>query len=426
MPVKVEINGKIVEFEKVPTPEDVDYVANQLGISKTQTSQTPEKPKMPLLTKADGGLGTAIKDVSTGALKSLIRGGRDVANLAQKGGKAILSATGVDTSQMGINSIDDDTPEGKQVSEQLKSKSRGEQVGTALETIAELGTGFLAKGPQKVATKIAEKGAIRKLEKVANITADVADKQSRINALKATGKTIAGKEQGVKKSLITRTVKEINTPQDLERAKNVSEFVTSKNPLKNIARLNKGIEDISQKVIIPNLDKNPRMFNMNILNKKLASQELPMAFKSDPVLRDTYNLVRETMSKIAAKHPKTTKGLWEARKEFDELVKRDFGDLAFGDPKRNLVKRAIQDVRRNVNDFIGSQVGDGVFKANMKKLNYIYDSIDNIAENHNKLINSSAMQRLFSKYPRSFKVLGWGAAAVAGKNLILDPLSSDE
>lgn len=44
MPLTVEINGFPVEFDKPPTPEDVDFAANQLGIAKPGTAALPNLP----------------------------------------------------------------------------------------------------------------------------------------------------------------------------------------------------------------------------------------------------------------------------------------------------------------------------------------------------------------------------------------------
>lgn len=116
------------------------------------SNAAPKKSELPILTNQSGGFGTALRDVSVGAVKSFVRGGRDLAGLTQSLGKGALGVFGVDTSEMGIKSIDNSTPEGAQVAQQLESKSRGEQVGTVLETVGSFGAGFASKEARAVAT----------------------------------------------------------------------------------------------------------------------------------------------------------------------------------------------------------------------------------------------------------------------------------
>lgn len=411
------------------TPENI--------VSQYGGKFTSKDEKMPLLTKDTGKTGTAVKDVAVGAGKGLVRGGRDLASLAQEGGKGLLGLFGVDTSQMGIKSIDDSTSEGAQVTEQLKSKSRGEQVGGILENVAEVGTGLatkvgktaIKKGGEllsKAGKKISENRLSNQLTKVADITGDVADKQKRLDTLRVTGKTNkAGTPAGAKKNFITGEVTRFNTTKDMDRARDVAEFVKSKNPLTNIANLNKGAEDIAENVVLPNLRANPRIFNTNTLRSKLDSTEIPLAFKADPVMENTYGLIKDTMMKVVNRYPKTMEGLWNARKEFDRLAEKEFGDLAFTDPKRNLVKRALQDVRRNVNDFIADEIGDGVFRQNMRKLSNIYESVDNIAETNWKIMGTNRFQRLLKKYPTTLKIL-FGGTAIAGLGKLIENSASAE
>lgn len=131
------------------------YTVTNTSSVKPITSSTQEqsvKKPMPLLTNEQGGVGTALKDVALGAGKSFIRGGRDLAGMVQGLGQKTAGLFGVNTTGSGIKSITDTTAEGSQVGEQLKSKSRGEQIGGLLETGAELASGFTAaKGPQAIA-----------------------------------------------------------------------------------------------------------------------------------------------------------------------------------------------------------------------------------------------------------------------------------
>ena len=141
--------GETVSFQNQPTDADIEDVVKKLGIKPKQATTPeplPQEKPLPILTNEQGGVGTAIKDVSVGAGKAFVRGTRDVAGMLQGAGKAVLGAFGADTTKMGLDSLDSNTDSGKAVDETLQSRSRAEQVGTVLENVAELGTGFIKKG----------------------------------------------------------------------------------------------------------------------------------------------------------------------------------------------------------------------------------------------------------------------------------------
>lgn len=120
----------------------------QLGVLPQQTSTKP----MPILTNEQGGFGTALKDVTVGAGKDLIGAARDTAGLLQTGGQKILGAI-TNTKPQGIDSLDNSTPEGAQIEEQLKSKSRGEQVGKVLSTATQVLAPFSGGDAEKLIAK---------------------------------------------------------------------------------------------------------------------------------------------------------------------------------------------------------------------------------------------------------------------------------
>ncbi len=95
------------------------------------------KPETPLLTNEQGGFGTALKDVATGFGKGLMSTARDTAAGLQNIGKNFLTGiTGYAPS--GIDSLDNSTQSGAEINEQLQNKSRAEQTGNVLSTVAQV------------------------------------------------------------------------------------------------------------------------------------------------------------------------------------------------------------------------------------------------------------------------------------------------
>lgn len=334
------------------------------------------------------GVGTLAKTTAKGLVKQGLVEGAKAGALA--GG---LAGTGV--------ALEEDESAGDVV----KSGITGALEGGALG-------GALGAAGASITRKLTGKG--HSLDKIARYTRDPFDKQAKIDVLKQTGKvTKSGQALGVKKSPILGKITAQNAPRDLERAAAVQEYVIPNKPIASITKLNQGIEEVSDKVVRPNLKANPRAFNLQTLQARLAEQDLPISITGDQTQLRTYKLARDRMLQVAQKYPKTMEGLWDARREFDAIIKKDFGDLAFTDPRRSTARRAVQDMRRAVNDFISDEIGDGVFAENMKKLSYMYESLDNIAEANQQLLNTSAVRRFFQKHPNASKGL-WLAIGTTG------------
>jgi hypothetical protein len=374
---------------------------------KYTTTETPiAKPEMPLLTDSQGGFGTALKDVAVGAGKSLIRGGRDIAGLAQSAGKGILGVFGADTSQMGIKSIDDNTPEGMQVAEQLKSKSRGEQVGTVLETIAELGTGFVKSGAQQALktrqiTKLAEKTKTHALDlvspKATSEVSELAIKQGRVT------------EPGfLKKAKILPAKKEF------EMADAVADVVSPKKTIlqntdaidKKIRAINTGVKEYVSKNKVP--------FNTNQLKSQLnaGKDELKLVFASDKTAEKTYKaVVDEFMEHVGSKD---TAGLLDARQSLDKIpaIKKLLDSRGLGE---NVKKEVVLTVRRMANKYIANLLPKGnVFRETLLKESRMIEAIGNIADKNKVIIGKNNLQILTNRYPVLKWVIGGTAAGLLG------------
>lgn len=521
-------NGPSVQFEgdHPPTPQDLDYVGNQIGLHGPQQS----KP---------GFFHSLVQSIAKPVIKTGVTAGKAVAGLAGAATYGVGKATGSQTLQgVGKEALQDAASPTAHtdfgyLGQVSPAKNVKEAVGTGLELGANLvggeGAGTLAKTTvgglvKQGITQGAKAGALagglagtgsalnedkgvggvigggiegaleggavggaiggigagvtrkltgkgHSLEKIAEETGDPATKKNIIRLFKQTGKTTSvptpqvpknmeslvtqakkyatpkefvaafkknldgdlprnvsqemeskltdihnkfvgkgGSPLGLKQGRFTGKISAIQAPQDLERAANVKDYVIPGKPVANVARLNQGAEDISENVVRPHLQANPRAYNFTTLNAKLRDQEIPLSIQSDANLAKTYDLVRGKLLEIAQKHPGNMEGLWDARKEFDQVIQREFGDLAFEDPRRVAVRKAILDMRRNVNNFISDEVGDDVFSQSMKKLSNMYEARDNIIEKNWRKFNSGSVKRLMSRHP----VLFGGAVGIAG------------
>lgn len=240
-----------------------------------------------------------------------------------------------------------------------------------------------------------------------DVTKPVMDKKSSISALEN-----AGKPGGVNSTLQT-------TPDQhaTDVANSVKGLVKKgATAAENNTAINSEISRISEQEIKPFLDKNPAPFNQATLSKYIDNKtSIPNYIKADPVLQKTYDLTKQSMMDEVAKQPKTTSGLWAARKSFDKIAENEVGKLDPMSEKVSASKQAALDVRRSVNNFIAEKTpnGDTEFTAKLKDLSNKYEARSNIAENNYKLVNKNAVTRFKAQHPTATKIIK-GAGTVAG------------
>lgn len=209
------------------TKEEISNAISQYRISPVNNKEQEAKKKTPLLTKEDGGIGTALRDVTVGAGKSIVGGTIATAGLLQSGGKKIMEAVGGDSSQYGFKSLDNNTPEGKGVQETLRAKSRGEQVGKVLGTVADLLTGFAGAKKAKDVISIGENIIAKKQSKNADILTETLSPKPTIKEAKLAqteGRLIAGKDPTLFRSGTADTI------APTEKIKDASKIIMERIP----------------------------------------------------------------------------------------------------------------------------------------------------------------------------------------------------
>lgn len=372
------------------------------------TVSTPieSKPITPLLTKESGGLGTALKDVGTGFIKSLGESAIGTAQLFQSAGKGALGLAGVDTSQMGFKSLDESTPEGIGVSETLRAKSRGEQVGKTLGFVAEIGTGFVTSGAQQAlktrqATKLAQKNEKYVLNLVSpKATTDVSE--------------LAIKQGRVSEPKFFRSAKILPSTQDKKIAESVKDLVSSKRTvLQNTDAIDKGVRQINQGVK-EYIFQNKVPFNMSQLKSQLnaGKEELRLIFASDKTAERTYNAVVDEFMKYVQRGD--TAGLFEARQAVDKIptIKKLLSSQGLGE---NVKKEVVLTIREMANRYVADLLPQGNnFRELLLKESHMIRAIENIAEKNAKMIGKNNLQILALRYPILKWVIGGIATGIAG------------
>lgn len=295
----------------------------------------------------------------------------------------------------------------------------GTAVGGALGGL----TGSLAKSsqrlgdvPEEVGAALSRRGDRKSDSKLLELIMSDASKKRTISAFKQSGQEGGMTESGFlrKKVSITPTAK------DRERMEAVRNIVNpGKSAVENNTRLNNEIARIAKEELEPFLQANPRAFNAQTINSRLKTLKMPDLFRTDKTLENTYNLVRQRMMGAIERNPKTMEGLWKARKEFDQEVVDQFGDAAFNSNSSQAIKRAVRDMRSQVNDYIADEIGGTDFKQYMKRLSNIYAVRDNVAEKAYKQLGTTRFKRWWDKLSPTQKTLVLTGAGSIGAGKIL-------
>lgn len=399
-------NGQQVEFDGDPTPEDVDFVAQQLGItSSTQRQERLGGELMEAQKESEKGLtGRFLKELPGETARAFLK---QPAKLAVSG-----ALTPIDIARQlgGGKPVEAELPfVGKTF--QAEAQQRLEQGASALGTVGRAAlevplagaeTLFLGKGISAAKRGVTALGQKRALGKALIKTAPKFT-PTQEQAAKEAGrvfKTTFGK------------VKLQPSPKDIEVAESVKNLRLTGNPFKNINKIRNEIKDVDSQVQV-GLSKNDTIFNLKQLRSQIlkVKEESRVVFGTDKSLERTYTSVVDEMVRQANKNQKNLSGLLRARKNFDRIIEKKFpnifNNLTTDAPRTN----AVLDTRRAVNDFIANKLPQGnEFKMLLKKENLMFEAIKNIAAKSPRL-GTSAVGR-FLKRP-----IVKGAGLVAGGGL---------
>lgn len=243
------------------------------------------------------------------------------------------------------------------------------------------------------------KGAVNKaLGKTAikEIAKDVAPELGGKALIKSAGKG------GLIKTALKGEIKPVLGKAVDDVAETVSKSVPNFSKLKTFTdKLNATIEAVykeadvlKQQVIASGKDI---LYPFKELNSRLKAIAKPIIIKSDATLSKQFDLVREAALKIAQKNGGKISNLFDARKEFDDLVRQQFPNLY--DRANAPMKEAILSIRREMNDFIAEQLPDVNFKESLLNQSRLFDAIDNLAPKAVSEIGTTRASRFVNKFP---------------------------
>lgn len=361
--------------------------------------------------------GGAAKGVAKGAMQAATQGSVKAA-IKGSGKTLIESMAAGGLGQGGAEMARDGSTAGSIFKETIKGEIGGLATGVAGVAV---GNKILKSASR---TSLGRNAAVNAGEKSATAFDEVAARTLRDDAMKITRPTLNKQEQikaiqygNAKMKGVPgfRKVELTASKADQEVAGSVAHIVKKgKSLITNIQNVQNEVSKIDDQVVA-SLKANDKIFNGRTLSARLnkAKEKSRVIFSGDTTLENRYNAVIEEMTR----HVKTKNlsGLFEARKAFDKVVRQKFPRTFAGDSTDNVIRNAILDVRREVNEFIASQLDEGdVFKAQLRQEHLMLEAVENMAENAQKKIKGRNMGKILGILLGTAGAGGVGVGTVFG------------
>ena len=262
------------------------------------------------------------------------------------------------------------------------------------------------KTAKAVTTAISEGNKQKAFNELVDYVMPSLNKKKTIQAFEKAGKPGGVKTEGLLKKITVQP-----TQKDINVAKSVQGIVNPKvNPVENLTSVNNEIARISQNEIRPVLERNPLKVNIDSLGKSLSKIEPPAIMKTDNVLENTYNLVKQRIVQtIQEANPKNAAELWDSRIAIDKMMDDQFGPKLWDPDKNFAIKSAYLDMRQAINKIIADNLAkkEGVeFVNQMQKLTNMFSARYNVAEGVYKFMETNALNRFLKMHPTTSKIVG--------------------
>lgn len=202
---------------------------------------------------------------------------------------------------------------------------------------------------------------------------------------------------------------------DMQVAKAADEFIEPNQSIaRNVANLRGEVGRLDDEIVVA-LRESGESADLDILSSNIskAKNNSRLMFRTDPQLEKAYDgVVDEMLAQFDNVEGDDLEALFQARKNFDRAV--DAAGINIGDdPANHVMKNAVRDIRRAVNDTIEDQISNPTFRNNLTKEFHLLTAVDNIADKSSAKINSSVENEI-----------GKSAAKILMDKLKRNPLAS--
>lgn len=403
-----------------PPEEEVDFGTRLgRGVLDFIAPVLTKKERTPLQWAGDIGLtalnvvpAAGIAKLGIGGIKAGVNAIRGV-KAASKAEKAAEAASAVVKSRLSPKNIGigTGTGYGLDVSTSLSEgeTDAGEVFKPGVGTILGAGGGALARTAPKA-----------QVEKAAR---DLVPDLSYGKGVSSTGKT------GQVKSGVLGNISQPITPEVYKTTEAVMRNVPNFNKLPTFTEKLNAVneanarlaDDLAQQVIRNGDDI---IYPYKELASKMKAVELPIQIRADSTQLRQYRIAQEAALKIAKDKGGKISGLFEARKEFDRLVEKEFPTLY--DRENAPMRQAITDIRRIMNEQIEQSLkARGVnYSDSLQQQTQLFRARDALASKAYGELGTNSAERFMQRHPYMTgalkQVLPVGAGAGVASWLLKD------
>jgi hypothetical protein len=297
-------------------------------------------------------------------------------------------------------------------------------IGKTLLGGAELGlnTAGLETGGPKAVSAIAklagDKVAATAARKVLETVAPKMTAKETADALATQGGTRSGMLGKIKVNLSPSVLKIADAV-----TQHVPDFNPSKSLVENVNATKEAIgtlaSDLKNQVVQSGKD---RIYSFKELGSALRSAEKPTLLVGD--LEKVHGKVLDKMMQIARDNGGKVSDLFDARKEFDQFISREFPYLYSSDTLTPM-RVAVKKIRNTVNDFIAQHLPEDIhFHDSLLKQSRLFDAVENMSEKAaagaTKEVGTNAIERFGKNHPVLKKAVVGGAAAIGADKVLKD------
>lgn len=279
------------------------------------------------------------------------------------------------------------------------------------------------KGADAIGNKLAQVEAKSAAATAAKDTSKIVDLVSpKLNA-RQTAEALASR--GGTKSGILGTLKVNVDPAAKRIADTVKQFVPDFNPSKslteNINVTKKAVgtlaNDLKQKVIETGQD---RIYSFKELGAQLRGVDKPAMLKAGGLDR-VFNSVTGKAMEIARNNGGKVSDLFQARKEFDDYVAKEFPNLYSSDTLTPM-RIAIKGIRNAMTDFTAEHLPDIGLRDSLTAQSRLIDAVENMsqkaASGAEKEVGTNVISRFAKNNPKKTQAVKYGAGIIGGTYLL--------
>lgn len=234
---------------------------------------------------------------------------------------------------------------------------------------------------------------------LSGVISDVSEKETASTLAKGIA------QRGTTKSLLTGTISPVADSGTKDLAQTVVDNVPGFTKAKDLSSkinltqdtVSAMADDLKKQVINSGKDK---IYSFKELKSSLDDIPKPLGIVKDQ--EAILERVKNAALEIARKNGGKISSLFDARKEFDSVIKQQLPNLYSSDTLTP-IRLAVRDIRRGMNNFIAKNLPDVSFKDSLQLQSKLLEAVENmsgkVASGSDKEIGTSRIGRFAKRHP---------------------------